>query len=137
MTINFKMCTSRLTRLTKHLHARRILQKTSSENLKGRQHLGNIRVDVRAILKRILETYGVRYELGTIGSIRSSNLRRHGNEPSGSLKTRIFILSQKRLGNYQLLKKHTVANGSKAQMKKHVHYEARKDRNGDGVGFQG
>jgi len=61
--------------------------------------MANIGVDVRAILKRILETYGVRYEMGTIGSIRSHNLRRHGNEPSGSTNTRIFILSQKRLGN--------------------------------------
>lgn len=92
---------------------------------------------MRATLKRILETQGVRYEFGAIGSIRSNNLRRHGNEPSGSINTRIFILSQKRPGNYQLLKKHTVANGSKEKMKRHVHYEARKDRNGDGVRFQG
>lgn len=87
-----------------------------------------ISVDVRAILKRILETLGVRYELGTIGSMRSNNHRRHGNEPSGSINTRIFILSQKRLGNYQLLKKHMVANGSTEEMKRHFHYEARKDR---------
>lgn len=99
--------------------------------------MANIGVDVRAILKRILETYGVRYELGTIGSIRSNNLRRHCNEPSGSTNTRIFILSQKRLGNYQPLKKHTVANGSNTQMKKHVNYEARKDWNGDSFGFHG
>jgi len=127
---------SRLTRLTKH-YQRRILYKTSPGNLKGRQHLGNRGVDVRTILKRILETQGVRYELGATVYIRSNNLRRHGNEPPGSINTRVFILSQKRLRNYQLLKKHTVANGSKEEMKRHVHYEARKNRNGGGVRFQG
>jgi hypothetical protein len=99
--------------------------------------LGNIGVDVRAILKLILETQGVRYEFGVIGSIRSNNPRRHGNEPSGSINTRIFTLSQNRLGLTIKFSRNTVTNGSKEEMKRHVHYEAPKDRNGDGVRFQG
>jgi hypothetical protein len=59
-----------------------------SENLTGRDHAEDLRVDGKIILELILDKYGGRCELDAAGSWQgpAASCCEHDNRPSGSIK---------------------------------------------------
>jgi hypothetical protein len=72
--------------------------KLSSENLKVRNHLGHLDIDVRIILKLILQEDGVDWIQQTHDRIQWRALV-HGNEPPCSIKCGEFL---DQLSDYEL-----------------------------------